>query len=300
MKKINLSKCSNNQDYTFRNDDIVIVDSMQVIADFPDKELFIDGFLFMMILRGHATIIIDNKKYNLKEGSVFVCNPNNVIEGLMMSIDLQVTGLFCTARYANWIMKDSDLDFARYALMRSHSVAILTHGQQNMISSYINTLGKLLAQDEGEHKSRAILLLFHSMGLYMKDLKYINAREKRSDANVRRPAPIVHRTSAELIMCRFLEMLNSDGDIVDNVNGYAKRLHITPKYFSTVCKQVSGCTAGEIVNEHVLREAKMLLRQPSLSIKQIASRMGFRNASHFGTWVRRNTGMSPQALRNAM
>ncbi|MBQ2073918.1 MAG: AraC family transcriptional regulator, partial [Bacteroidaceae bacterium] len=81
---------------------------------------------------------------------------------------------------------------------------------------------------------------------------------------------------------------------------YAKRLHITPKYFSTVCKQVSGCTAGEIVNEHVLRKAKMLLRQPSLSIKQIASRMGFRNASHFGTWVRRNTGMSPQALRNAM
>lgn len=288
MKTINLSEVSDNQSCTFRNDEIVIVDSMQVIADFPEKELFIDGFLFMMILRGHATIIIDNKKYNLKEGSVFVCNPDNVIEGLMMSIDLQVTGFFCTARYANWIMKDSDMDFARYALMRSHSVAILTHGQQNMISSYINTIGKLLAQDESEHKSRAILLLFHSMGLYMKDLSYM------------RTSSVVYSTSAELIICRFLEMLNDDGDNIDNVNGYAKRLHITPKYFSSVCKQVSGCTASEIINEHILREAKMLLRQTSLSIKQIASRMGFRNASHFGTWIRRNTGQSPQTLRNAM
>lgn len=288
MKTINISKVSDNRDYTFCNDEIVIVDSMQVIADFPDKELLIDGFLFMMIKRGHATIIIDNRKYNLNEGSVFVCNPNNVVEGLMMSIDLQVTGLFCTARYADWIMKDSDLDFARYALMRSHSVATPTPGQQNMITSYINTIGKLLAQDDSEHKSRAILLLFHSLGLYMKDLSYM------------RTSSVVHSTSAELIMCRFLEMLNSDGDKVDNVNGYAKRLHITPKYFSSVCKQVSGCTAGEIVNEHLLREVKMLLRQHSLSIKQIASRMGFRNASHFGTWVRRNTGLSPQALRNAM
>ena len=302
MKTIDISKVRDDRDYTFRNDDIVIVDSMQVIADFPDKELLIDGFLFMMIRRGHATIVIDNKKYSLKEGSVFVCNPNNVIEGLMMSIDLQVTGLFCTARYANWIMKDSDLDFARYALMRSHSVAILTHGQQNMITSYINTIGKLLAQDDSEHKSRAILLMFHSMGLYMKDLRYMTNqhREIHNGKTAHRTSSIVHRSSAELIMCRFLEMLNNDGDIVDNVNGYAKRLHITPKYFSSVCKQVSGCTAGEIVNEHLLREVKMLLRQPSLSIKQIASRMGFRNASHFGTWVRRNTGLSPQALRNAM
>ena len=299
MKTIDITKVSNERDYSFRNDDIVILDSMQVITDFPYKELLLDVFLFIMVLRGHASIIIDNKKYSLKEGAVLICNPNNVIEDLVTSIDLQVTGLLCTARYANWIMKDSDMDFARYALMRSHSVATLNNRQQNMIISYINTLGKLLSQDEGEHKSRAILLLFHSMGMYMKDLRYVNAREKRSDSDVRRLIPIVHRSSAELIMCRFLEMLNSDGDIVDNVNGYAKRLHITPKYFSTVCKQVSGCTAGEIVNEHVLREAKMLLRQSSLSIKQIASRLGFRNASHFGTWVRRNTGMSPQALRNA-
>lgn len=301
MKTIDFSKIGDAGNYAFRNDDIIILDSMQIIADLPDKELLIDGFLLVMIKRGHVMATVDDKKYNLKEGCVFVCNPNNIVEDLMTSIDLQVTGIFCTARYANWIMKDSDMDFARYALMRSHSVAILTDEQQNMVTTYITTIGKLLAQNDDEHKSRAILLLFHSMGMYMKDMKYMAGPcIKRSRTDSSHPKEIVHRSSAELIMCRFLEMLNADGYRIDNVNGYAKRLHVTPKYFSSVCKQVSGCTAGEILNEHLLREVKVLLRQPSLSIKQIALRMGFKNASHFGTWVRRNTGLSPQVLRNTM
>nr|MCR4958426.1 helix-turn-helix domain-containing protein [Prevotella sp.] len=44
--------------------------------------------------------------------------------------------------------------------------------------------------------------------------------------------------------------------------------------------------------------AKLLLRDNTKSIKQIAEMLGFANQSHFGTYFNRKAGMSPQMFRN--
>jgi AraC-like DNA-binding protein len=84
-----------------------------------------------------------------------------------------------------------------------------------------------------------------------------------------------------------------------NVNGYAELLHITPKYFSSICKKLSGKTANEIIKEETIKQAKILLHDNSLSIKQVADQLSFTNQSHFGTYFHRYTGMSPQQFRQA-
>lgn len=78
---------------------------------------------------------------------------------------------------------------------------------------------------------------------------------------------------------------------------YANLLHISPKYFSSVCKKLTGKTASEIINDEIIKQSSFLLRNNKLSIKQISSRLGFVNQSHFGTFFRRHTGLSPQQYR---
>lgn len=104
----------------------------------------------------------------------------------------------------------------------------------------------------------------------------------------------------DVFVCRpsnILALLEDPRQPFVRVKGYAELLHVTPKYFSWVCKRLSGKTANEIICEEVVRQAKLMLRDNSLSIKQIAERLNFANQSHFGTFFRRHTGVSPCRFR---
>ena len=60
---------------------------------------------------------------------------------------------------------------------------------------------------------------------------------------------------------------------------------------------VSRRTASNCINENLIRQAKLLLLTTTLSVQQIADRLGFKNQSHFVTFFRRFAGMSPRAYR---
>lgn len=47
------------------------------------------------------------------------------------------------------------------------------------------------------------------------------------------------------------------------------------------------------------KRGKLLLRDNSLGIKQIAARLNFANQSHFGTYFHRYVGLSPQQFRQS-
>lgn len=80
---------------------------------------------------------------------------------------------------------------------------------------------------------------------------------------------------------------------------YASLLHITPKYLTTLIKQVSGRSAAEWIDECVILEAKNLLKFSTMSIQQIAYYLNFPNQSFFGTYFKRRTGMSPSEYKQS-
>lgn len=82
------------------------------------------------------------------------------------------------------------------------------------------------------------------------------------------------------------------------VSFYADKMHLTPKYFSTVIKEVSGKTAGAWINEMLLLEAKVRLQNKAHSIAQIAYDLDFSDPSHFGKFFKKHTGISPLEYRS--
>lgn len=82
------------------------------------------------------------------------------------------------------------------------------------------------------------------------------------------------------------------------VSFYAQKLHLTPKYFSTLIKQVSGKTAGEWINEMLLLEAKVRLQNPQLTVAQIAYDLNFSDPSHFGKFFKKHTGIPPSQFKS--
>ena len=78
---------------------------------------------------------------------------------------------------------------------------------------------------------------------------------------------------------------------------YARQLCITPKYLTTLIKRISGLSVSEWIDNYVIIGAKTLLKYSTMSIQEIAYYLNFPNQSFFGSYFKRNTGMSPSQYK---
>jgi AraC family transcriptional activator of pobA len=81
------------------------------------------------------------------------------------------------------------------------------------------------------------------------------------------------------------------------ISFYADKLAITPDRLNDHVKRVSGITAGHLIRQRVLTEAKRALVFTAQPINEISYDLGFADPSHFARFFRKQTGTTPQAFR---
>ena len=101
------------------------------------------------------------------------------------------------------------------------------------------------------------------------------------------------------IFRRFMLLLAEDTSASRSVKSYADELCVSPKYLTSVCRKHSDSTASELIASSVMSRIKHLLLYSDLSIKEVASEMGFDNLSFFGKYVKKHLGLSPNHYRKA-
>lgn len=295
MERLNLDKIherhreeTNKNKIAYIDSNIVIINSVKDMIRRKDA-VVIEGYLMLLVMNGHAIITIEEETIHLSAGDAFICTPRNIIENSMTSMDFELQGCFVSASYAQQIMRSLNFNISFYGIRKEHKVAHLNKEDIEAMVAYHKLMAHMFKKPETEMRNVAInnLLQICAIEFYTLFSKNeINASE----------LPIGY-TSAEQLVNRFAQILNDANPPIHSVNEVAAQLNITPKYFSTICKQVTGHTASEIIIEQIVNTSRIMLRNPQMSIKQIAIRMGFNNQSHFGTFMRRYTGKSPQQLR---
>ncbi len=78
---------------------------------------------------------------------------------------------------------------------------------------------------------------------------------------------------------------------------YAASLGMTTERLNEHCKRASGVTAGHLLRQRVLTEAKRQLLFTGISASEIAYELGFADPTHFSRFFRRYTGLSPSDFR---
>lgn len=78
---------------------------------------------------------------------------------------------------------------------------------------------------------------------------------------------------------------------------YADQLCLTPKYLSVIVKSVCGKTVQQLIFKAIIRRSIYLMKNTDKTIQQIASDLSFPNASSFGTFFKKHTGLSPKNYR---
>nr|WP_262917189.1 helix-turn-helix transcriptional regulator [Subsaxibacter sp. CAU 1640] len=78
---------------------------------------------------------------------------------------------------------------------------------------------------------------------------------------------------------------------------FANTLRVHVNHLNKVLKESTGKTTTEIIASRVTQEAKVLLRQTSWNISEIAYSLGFDEVSNFSNFFKKNTDISPMAFR---
>jgi AraC family transcriptional regulator, transcriptional activator of pobA len=78
---------------------------------------------------------------------------------------------------------------------------------------------------------------------------------------------------------------------------YAEKLNMTPDRLNDHVKRATGVTAGHLIRQRVLTEAKRQLVFTSQAIHEIAYDLAFSDPSHFARFFRKQTGTTPHEFR---
>jgi len=96
---------------------------------------------------------------------------------------------------------------------------------------------------------------------------------------------------------RFRRLLDEGCYARHPVASYAEAMGVTSGQLTRLCREAFGVSAIAAIDARAVHEAKRLLGYSTLSVKQIASELGFRDDAYFGRFFRKQTGLRPMEYR---
>ncbi|WP_413531574.1 helix-turn-helix domain-containing protein [Empedobacter brevis] len=98
---------------------------------------------------------------------------------------------------------------------------------------------------------------------------------------------------------KFKRLLQDNVNEYKHVSFYIDKLFITKRRLNKATQIVFGKTAKEMIVEELMKNAKILLMNSKMSIKDIALELNFLQETNFTAFFKKNTGISPTKFRQS-
>ncbi len=108
----------------------------------------------------------------------------------------------------------------------------------------------------------------------------------------------VSTNAASLMTEQYKKALSKHIYEKNKITDYAELLSVSPNHLNKCVKNTLGKSAHDLLNEMLLLEAKVLLKQTNLNITEIAYKIGKNEVSDFARFFKARTGMKPSEYRS--
>lgn len=108
------------------------------------------------------------------------------------------------------------------------------------------------------------------------------------------------QSRGERMFVQFVQIVEHNFRQQRQVQWYAARMGVTPKYLCEVISSISRRSPNEWIDKFVTSEIRNQLRHTTKKISVIAQEMNFPTQSFFGKYFKDNVGVSPTEYRNGI
>lgn len=252
------------------------------------KQFKVNFIAYVMVTEGRLTVDMNNITYHLEKNCSLFVDRKMVIENVKHTENFSC--VICA------MSTDMGFAFFNKSLLQSimhimaNPVIKMEQTEVDLMMKYYDLLVFKMDHQEmslGRETVRDIIRCF-AYDLLSNINRHLN---QDNDDDMLRQSDRIYR--------RFMFLLADNTNVNRSVKSYADELCVSPKYLTSVCRKHSDCTASELIATAVISRIKQLLLYSDLSIKEVASEMGFDNLSFFGKYVKKHLGLSPNHYRKA-
>ena len=253
-----------------------------------------DGFIIFYLKKGHFTIDVNLNSYELRENSLMIQVPGNIIKVTKFNEerlgDAEMIFVLISKEFMSGIRFDFLKVFQDSMRLLDNPCITLDESQIALANDYFNLARKIISAPF-TNKREIIGSLLTSLTYLSTDVwkQKIDEARKKTDSQ--------HNARLNQVFERFIALVNEYHCSERGMAFYADKLCLTPKYLSKLIKQASGRSAPDWIDEFVILEAKNLLKYTNMAIKEIVFQLHFPNQSVFYKFFKAHTGMTPSEYR---
>ena len=245
-------------------------------------------FLIGLCRDGWAEMSVYTYKRKIQKGDLLVLMPGQLVAVYSSSenfrLDYMIVELSLFEDVLSGIHRFSP---HFYFYMREHYCITLSEEDRNRMELYWALLEDYATARDNLFRRDSVIYVLRILFLDMYS-RYKLSGEKSAERSDERK---------EELADRFFRLLIEKYQQHKEVSFYANLLYITPKYLTSVVREVSGKSAKEWISEYAVLEIKALLEDTRLDIQEIVYRMHFANQSSLARFFRKHTGKSPMQYR---
>lgn len=261
-------------------------DSQMQVFRFPCR---IDAFIIGVGTEGETSVSINLHEFRLKKDSMFIFTPKNILQVNSQQY-FKADVIAISPDFMRRINIDIKNMMPLFLKFVENPTLALTPEESRSMRGMIAQIERETRGPETHFSFDIVSGLIAATIYKVGDIMYHYLAEHPEGQNN-------SHNRAEEYFKQFTHLLGEHFREERSVGFYARQLCITPKYLTTLIKRISGQSVSEWIDNYVILEAKTLLKYSTMSIQEIAYYLNFPNQSFFGSYFKRNTGMSPSQYK---
>lgn len=287
LENISIADVNKNHEFCGIDEDLILFDSLSGIP-VPSSPCRCMAIIVGLCLRGSITYTVDTEEYTVHPGQVILLHDGQVISNCRRDEDLKGLGLMMSPDFFQEVVKGVHELSTIILFSKNHPVSSVLPDEEQTFIDFFTLIKKKIA-DQSNHFRKDVARMLMAAMIY--DMSSAIYRIQQTS--------MCKQTRAEEIFTDFIRLVEQNYRQERRVGWYSEQLCITAKYLSEAVKQASHRTPNEWIDNYVTMELRVLLKNTSKSIKEIAHDMNFPNQSFMGKYFKEHVGMSPLTYRKS-
>lgn len=286
IKESDLNKAKTWSESVFLDDDLLLTERINE-APMPTEPRRMNFILIGLCIKGEVMYQLDTQKQVIKPGNILIVSDRHVVDSYHHSDDMEGLCIMMSVHFFREIIQNVSDVSSLFLFSRQHPVMSLEQKEIETFKEYFQVIKQKIC-DQGNHFRKDLIKTLLLAMFY--DLSNIIYRVQYND----KP-----QTRADAIFTHFIKLVEKNYRQERRVGWYAAQLNITPKHLSETVKNASRRTPNEWIDDYVTLELRVLLKNSTKTIKEIAQELNFPNQSFLGKFFKEHVGVSPSKYRKS-